>query len=131
MHYFHNIDKFMNILYVILKPGGKLILSDFHPYRKIMAVGNIGNNARKTNGDYFDNRIHSGDVAYKSYFPAEEQASFPDCSLRFYTLSEIINAVIRAGFTLNEFNEHPHWENKKIPGEFTIYAIKNNEGETS
>lgn len=124
LHYFHDIDRFMKILYTIIKPGGKLILSDFHPFRKIIPIGNIGKNAEKTSGDYFDDSIHSGDVAYKSYFPAEEQEDFPDCSLRFYTLSEIINAVIRAGFTIKEFNEHPHWENKKIPGEFTIYAVK-------
>jgi hypothetical protein len=39
-------------------------------------------------------------------------------------LSEIINSVIKSGFTIKEFNEHPNWNDKKIPGEFTIIADK-------
>ncbi len=45
-----------------------------------------------------------------------------DCFLRFYTLSEIINSVIDAGFITKEFNEHPNFVNKKLPVEFTIFA---------
>lgn len=52
------------------------------------------------------------------------QQIFPDCSLRFYTLSEIINAAISTGFNIREFNEHPDWENRKIPGEFTLVGLK-------
>lgn len=38
--------------------------------------------------------------------------------------SEIINAVIENGFTLNRFDEHPSWTNKNVPGEFTIIATR-------
>lgn len=124
LHYFHDIDRFSSLLYSILKPGGKLILSDFHPFRKIIATGIPGKNAVVTGGNYFDSDIHDGDVAYKNYFPQQDQDDFPNCSLRFYTLSEILNAVIHAGFNIREFNEHPSWDDKKIPGEFTIYALK-------
>ena len=124
LHYFSDINKFMQILHSIIKPNGKLIMSDFHPFRKIISVGKIGENAKSTQGNYFDEETHIGNVAYKSFFPIDEQKSFPDCELRFFTLSEIINAVIKSGFTLKEFNEHPNWDDKKIPGEFTIYAIK-------
>ena len=124
LHYFHDIDRFCTTLYNILKPGGKLILSDFHPFRKIIGTGQIGRSAEKTGGDYFDCQVHSGDVAYKNYFLQEEQPTFPDCSFRFYTMSEIFNALICAGFIIREFHEHPHWEDGKIPGEFTIIAVK-------
>ncbi|MDD4368636.1 MAG: class I SAM-dependent methyltransferase [Oscillospiraceae bacterium] len=124
LHYFHDLERFSTLLYRILKPGGRLILSDFHPFRKIMATGIPGKNAVATGGNYFDCDIHDGEVAYKSYFPQSEQDDFPDCSLRFYTLSEILNSVIQAGFNLREFNEHPNWDDEKIPGEFTLYAIK-------
>jgi SAM-dependent methyltransferase len=120
LHYFSDIDIFTSKLYEITKNNGRLILSDFHPFRKI----NQNSNASQTCGDYFDSNMHNGDVAYKSFFPSEEQYSFPDCSLRFYTLSEIINSVIKAGFIIKEFNEHPNWNDKKIPGEFTIIADK-------
>lgn len=46
------------------------------------------------------------------------------CSYRKYTISEIINAVIYAEFKLQRFDEHPSWTDPKIPGEFTIIAIK-------
>src|SRR5690606_26911350 len=31
LHYFNDIEKFMTILYALLKDGGVMILSDFHP----------------------------------------------------------------------------------------------------
>lgn len=120
LHYFSDIDIFTTKLYNITKNMGKLILSDFHPFRKM----NPNSNAPQTKGDYFDSDIHKGDVAYKGFFSDEEQDSFPNCSLRFYTLSEIINSVINSKFVIKEFNEHPNWKDKKIPGEFTIIAEK-------
>jgi len=120
LHYFSDIDAFTSKLYEITKSGGKLILSDFHPFRKTSPNSNVP----QTCGDYFDSNLHNADVAYKGYFPNEEQNAFPDCSLRYYTLSEIINSVIKSGFIIKEFNEHPHWDNIKIPGEFTIVADK-------
>ena len=127
LHYFNDISEFMKMLYAITKKGGKLILSDFHPFRKITSVGQSGKSASSTKGNYFDSKVYNGDLAYKSEFSKEEQEGFPDCSLRFYTLNEIINAVINVGFTLKEFNEHPNWDDEKIPGEFTIFAIKQDE----
>jgi SAM-dependent methyltransferase len=124
LHYFHDINKFAGVLHHIIKQNGKLILSDFHPFRKIIPVGQTGKSAVSTNGDYFDCEAHNSSVAYQNYFPQEEQTSFPSCTLRFYTISEILNAFINVGFTLKEFNEHPNWDDGKIPGEFTIYAIK-------
>lgn len=124
LHYFHYIDKFMNTLYSIIKPDGRLILSDFHPFRKIVSTSSSAMNVSQTGGNYFDTDVHNGNVAYKNFFPESEQNSFPDRSLRFYTLSEIINAVIKAGFTLKEFYEHPNWDDKRLLGEFTIYAVK-------
>lgn len=120
LHYFNDINKLMNTLYTILKSGGTMILSDFHPFRKCINDGY----AKQTQGNYFNTDLHDGDVAYKSFFSEQEQNSFPDCSLRFYTLSEIINAVIDYGFIFQKFDEHPGYINKNIPGEFTIIASK-------
>ena len=38
LHYFHDIDEFMGIMYSLLKKGGKMICSDFHPFRKISDI---------------------------------------------------------------------------------------------
>ena len=35
--YFHDINAFMHIMYSLLKPGGKMICSDFHPFIKIIS----------------------------------------------------------------------------------------------
>ncbi|OAB38628.1 methyltransferase [Paenibacillus macquariensis subsp. defensor] len=116
LHYFGDINKFMSILYGLLKDGGEMILSDFHPLRKcIISQGEV---------DYFDAELRSGDVAYKGFFDEQEQLDFPDVSLRLYTLSEIINSVITEGFKLKKFDEHRGWKNEYIPWEFTILADK-------
>jgi len=68
--------------------------------------------------------LHKGDLAYKSFFNKQEQQDFPDVSLRYYTLSEIINSVINSGFKIQKFDEHCGWNNENIPWEFTILANK-------
>jgi SAM-dependent methyltransferase len=130
LHYFNDINKLMNILYRILKPTGRMVLSDFHPIRKIAGKGNYkaGASNRDSTGEtvfnYFDTEMHLGDVAYKQFFSEEEKQEFPDVLIRSYTLSDIINAVIEAGFSIKRFEEHPDWVNKNIPGEFTVLAVK-------
>lgn len=124
LHYFSDLNIFLDTIHKLLKPNGQLILSDFHPFRKINSNGSFMFSVPQTEGDYFNSKIFNGNVAYKGFFNEEEQSSFPDCSLRFYTLSEIINATIKSGFTIKEFNEHPNYENAKLPGLFTIYATK-------
>ncbi|GGP09052.1 class I SAM-dependent methyltransferase [Oceanobacillus neutriphilus] len=118
LHYFDDIEKLMSILYVLLKPDGKMILSDFHPLRKCILA-----DSKKVS--YFDSKkVQSGDLAYKDYFDEAEQTDFPNVSVRLYTLSDIINAVIGSGFQLEKFEEHRGWNGEDIPWEFTILAKK-------
>lgn len=123
LHYFHDLDKFCSVLNRIIKSGGLLVLCDFHPLTKILSANGAGN-AAPADADYFDSGVQPGDVAYKQFFEESEHAAFPYVLVRRYTLSQIINAVIGAGFTIAEFNEHPGWDSKKLPGEFTIIAKK-------
>ena len=121
--YFNDINQFTETLYAITKLGGKLILNDFHPFGKISPLGSSMMDASQmTGGDYFDVQLHYGSVAYQPFFPQEEQDLFPQCLLRTYTMSEIINAVISSGFTLQELLEHPTYDDSKLPGLFTIIA---------
>ncbi|MGE8207165.1 class I SAM-dependent methyltransferase [Heyndrickxia sp. NPDC080065] len=116
LHYFNDIDKLMTILYSLLKDGGQMVLSDFHPLRKCFTESEDVN--------YFDKELQKGDLAYKNFFNEHEQQDFPNVSIRLYTLSEIINSVIKSGFRLEKFDEHPGWNNENIPWEFTILASK-------
>ncbi len=121
LHYFHDIGEFMRIMYALLKPGGKMICSDFHPFNKITDALKLGTPAM----DYFSTEVYEGEMAHARFYDEETRRLIPRCRYRKYTVSEILNAVIGAGFTLERFDEHPAWENKTLPGEFTAVAVRN------
>ncbi len=120
LHYFHDINEFMRIMYCLLKDGGKMICSDFHPFTKISDILNLEQPAMS----YFSTDIFEGEMAHARFFDDETRGKMPKCSYRKYTMSEIINAVIDSGFILKKFDEHPAWTNDNLPGEFTITAVK-------
>ncbi len=120
LHYFHDIMQFMKIMYSLLKHGGKMICSDFHPYTKIQDTLGL---EQKTMS-YFSTQVFEGEMAHTRFYEDELRKRIPLCSYRKYTVSEIINAVIRNGFTLEKFDEHPSWINPELPGEFTLIGRK-------
>lgn len=120
LHYFHDLGQFMGIMHALLKPGGTLICSDFHPLTKICDVLGFQQPPRS----YFSTEVFEGEMPHAKFYDEEKRSTFPKCSLRKYTLSEIINGVIGAGFALKRFDEHPAWTNPDLPGEFTVIACK-------
>ena len=59
LHYFHDIDEFMHIMYSLLKSGGKMICSDFHPFTKISDVLDLEQQAVSYfSTDIFEGRWH-------------------------------------------------------------------------
>ena len=120
LHYFHDINEFMQVMYSLLKPGGKLICSDFHPFTKIVDILHLEN----LPVGYFSTDVFEGEMAHARFYPEEVRRQMPKCSYRKYTISEIINGVIDSGFIMQRFDEHPAWENDTVPGEFTIVARK-------
>ena len=120
LHYFHDIDEFISIMYSLLRKGGKLICSDFHPFTKIVDILDL----QQPTMSYFSTDIFEGEMAHARFFEEEIRKQMPKCSYRKYTVSEIINSIINNGFCLKKFDEHPAWTNEKIPGEFTAVAIK-------
>ena len=120
LHYFHDIDAFMKIMYALLKPGGKMILSDFHPFTKIMDTLKLGTKTMS----YFSTDVFEGEMAHARFYDDETRSRIPRCWYRKYTVSEIINAILRYGFTLKRFDEHPAWEDETLPGEFTAVAVR-------
>ncbi len=118
LHYFADLERFLQVLFTILKPGGQLILSDFHP------IGRWIDADLTYRPRYFDQGLQAGDLAYKTHFTDEEQVDFPDVSVRYFTLSEILNGVIQTRFILDRFDEHRGWNGENIPSEFTLLASK-------
>lgn len=123
LHYFSDLDLLAQIIYNILEYGGKLVLNDFHPIRKILQMSD--DDKLILDGDYFDNEVKLGNVAYKTHFSGEEQEDFPDCLLRYWTTGEIITAFAQAGFVIGKLVEEPRYDSyKNIPGNFTMIAHK-------
>ena len=118
--YFHDIDAFMKIMYTLLKPGGKMICSDFHPFIKIMDTLKL----ETPTMSYFSTKVFEGEMAHARFYDPDTRKQFPRCLYRRYTVSEIINAIIDSGFTLKRFDEHPAWEDETLPGEFTAVAVR-------
>lgn len=128
LHYFYDLNIFSRKIYEMLKMGGKLVLNDFHPIRKILKKRDIFDRSEdrlQLEGDYFESELILGDVAYKKYFSDKEESEFPDCLLRYWTMGEIITAIASAGFVIEKLVEGPRFdEYKNIPGEFTLVAYK-------
>lgn len=120
LHYFHDINQFIAIMRALLKPGGKMILSDFHPFMKISDCLNF----EQPTMSYFSTEVFEGEMAHARFFDKDIRERMPKCSYRKYTMSEIINAVIGSGFELKRFDEHPSWVNLDVPGELTIIALR-------
>ena len=112
LHYFHDIDEFMKIMSILLKSGGKLICSDFHPFTKISDTLQL----QQPTMSYFSTEIFDGEMAHARFYDDEIRKQIPKCKYRKYTISEIINSIKDAGFRLERFDEHPSWENDKLPG---------------
>lgn len=124
LHYFHDIDRFMGLMRALLRKGGRMICSDFHPLTKIADVLGLEQPAQ----DYFSQEVFEGEMAHARFFDEETRQRMPKCSYRKYTLSEIINAVIGSGLRLERFDEHPAWQNARVPGEFTLVASRSEAG---
>ena len=120
LHYFHDIDEFMKMMDSILRPGGKMICSDFHPFTKIYDSLKTG----QPEMSYFSTDVYEAEMAHARFYDEETRRLMPKCRYRKYTISEIINGIIGAGFVLERFDEHPAWENDALPGEFTAVAVK-------
>lgn len=120
LHYFHDIDAFMNVMHKLLKPNGKMICSDFHPFTKLLDTLDV----ELPTMSYFSSESFEGEMAHARFYPDEIRASIPKCYYRKYTMSEILNAIIQRGFVIKRFDEHPSWADETLPGEFTVVAIK-------
>ena len=118
LHYFHDLDAFMTRMHALLHPNGYMICSDFHPFTKIQ--DSLG--LQQPAVGYFSSELIEGEMAHARFYPEEVRNRIPKCIYRKYTISEILNAAIAAGFTIKRFDEHPAWEDPMLPGEFTLIA---------
>lgn len=128
LHYFSDLSIVAGKVHALLKWGGKLVLNDFHPFRKLLNIPDIyawEGKQLEISGDYFDSELKPGSVAHRKFFTSEEQTAFPNCLVRYWTMGEIITAFAKTGLVIERLEEEPHRGGySNIPGEFTLVAAK-------
>jgi hypothetical protein len=118
----------MNMMFALLKHGGRMICSDFHPFNKAVDILGVRRPLDEitegTVNDYFSTEIEECEMPHARFYDEPIRSAYPKMRVRRWTLSEIINTAIGAGFLITGFDEHPAWQNDKLPGEFTLLADK-------
>lgn len=111
LHYHQDIQRFFSVMRNLIKDGGVLFLNEFHPVQRKLFWPNGPQN-------YFSKKLIEADVPN----PDIDGASLGKCLYRFWTLGEILTAIINNGFSITRFDEHPDQINSEIPGTFTLVA---------
>jgi 2-polyprenyl-3-methyl-5-hydroxy-6-metoxy-1,4-benzoquinol methylase len=112
LHYHQDIEGFFTVMRTLARDGGTLFLNEFHPVQRKLFW---------TEGprDYFQTDLIEADVPN----PDLTGASLGRCLYRFWTMGDILTAVIKAGFTIVRLDEHPDQTDSTIPGSFTLLAL--------
>jgi 2-polyprenyl-3-methyl-5-hydroxy-6-metoxy-1,4-benzoquinol methylase len=114
LHYHQDLARFFRVMAGLAKPGGRLIVHEFHPVnRKLRQPGGLA--------DYFHAEVMIGDVPN----PTGDGTRLGQCVLRAWTLGEIVTASSAAGWVVEKLLEHPDWVDEPTwPGTFTLIASK-------
>jgi 2-polyprenyl-3-methyl-5-hydroxy-6-metoxy-1,4-benzoquinol methylase len=115
LHYHQDLARFFAVMAGLARPGGLMVLNEFHPVQRKLFQATQG-----VPRDYFNAELVMGDVPN----PTGEARSLGQCALRNWTLGEVVTAAIGAGFRIERLEEHPGWTDPTIPGTFTLVAAK-------
>lgn len=111
LHYHQDLDGFFTVMRTLAADGGILLLNEFHPvHRKLFW--------KEGPRDYFQTDLIEAEVPN----PNVGGASLGKCQYRFWTMGDIVTAVVKAGFTIVKLDEHPDRTDSTIPGSFTLLA---------
>lgn len=116
IHYFVELDAFVDRLCSLLVRGGSLVLHEFHPLIK-KSISSL-NQQPVVTGDYFFSGTEKVPVAYASF--ADEPEALPKCLVRRWTLGEIVTAFAQGGFVVEKLLEAPDGAFPLLPGTFTL-----------
>jgi SAM-dependent methyltransferase len=122
VNWLDDIFRWARIVAALLKPGGRLYLLEGHPQ---FYQFELRDNRLAVAHDWFTPREKplSSDED-KTYTGDERTVSHTRYYLWFHPISDIVNALIRAGMTIDFFNEHEILTWKALPD---MVAIGNNQ----
>jgi 2-polyprenyl-3-methyl-5-hydroxy-6-metoxy-1,4-benzoquinol methylase len=113
LHYHQDLVGFFGVMATLAAPGARLVLNEFHPVQRKL-FQEFGLEAR----DYFSPDLVVADVPD----PTGQGRRLGTCAYRFWTLGEVVGAVLAAGFRITGLEEHPDWSDPRIPGTYTLTA---------
>ena len=115
LHYHQDLAAFFRVMADLCSSGGRLVLNEFHPIERKL-FHDFGDAPR----DYFNTDLVIGEVPN----PESGGARLGTCVYRFWTLGEVVTALLAAGFQLTALEEHPDWTTPAIPGAYTLVAVR-------
>lgn len=134
LHWIMDLGAFFQIVSRLLHNGGKLILRDFHPYKRLL---HWENGLMIANGNYFDNSILEGDVAYVQLLSEDDKANVRKIRTRGWTMGQVVTAIANAGLIVQSLTEEqgkltrwmfpqeaPAGIENRIPSIYTLIAEK-------
>lgn len=123
LHYFVDLEPLASLIYRLLKPGGKLILQEFHPVS--MKLVTTRGKKQVVFGNYFDKTLKARDVAYSKHLDSDDEAAHK-VFLREWTLGEIVTAFAQTGLHIERLDESPNMKISDIgiPKLFTLICSK-------
>jgi SAM-dependent methyltransferase len=132
LHYFVDLLPLFGVVRSLLRPGGKLVLQDFHPVstKLISSRGTTANiRKHKVDGDYFDTSLTETEISFYKFLPDDRrEPAIQKVKLRHWNLGEIVTAVASAGLYVRLLEELPNQSSdvfdKGIPKTFTLVAEK-------
>ncbi|MDR6552287.1 class I SAM-dependent methyltransferase [Paenibacillus qinlingensis] len=119
LHYFTDLHAIFSVVQRRLRNKGRFILTDFHPFAR--AWLNTYNLPEPT-GNYFEDRIKEGQVAFAKLLPEEERSELRNVLVRSWTVGEIITAISAAGLCIRTFEEIASKADPRFPEFYTLIA---------
>lgn len=131
LHYFLDLGPLFAVVSCLLRPGGMLLLREFHPVstKLITSTGK----KHKVAGNYFAQDLVASDVAYSKYTEGSPgKGQYGACKtraavqLRQWTLGEVVTSVCGAGLLLQCLEEEPgvKADDAGLPKLFTLVATR-------
>lgn len=116
VHYFADIVEFAAAVRELLKPGGKLVLNEFHPLLKKSV--SLDSGQPMLEGDYFRTDTEEAPTPYEIFTTTD----IPKSLIRRWNLGEIVTGFASSEFKIDKLIEHPSLEHSHLPGTFTLVA---------
>lgn len=121
LHYFTDLSSIFSVVRRRLGKNGRFILTDFHPFAHAwMSTYNL----KHPTGNYFDDSIKEGEVAFAKLLPEEERSGLGKTLGRSWTVGEILTAIGTTGLIIRAFEEIPSSTDPRFPEFYTLIADK-------